>query len=274
MKKILSIIVIALLAGAVWFYKYNQTTILQVDLPPAQDYHNFVNNKDLIEDEIVVDIIIDEEVEVEDTIVVVDPPELIVDPPELEEVLVASINLDVPFTSQAPTANWEQPFQDACEEASFLMVDYYYQNKELPSPLTVETSLTGMVAWQESIWGGHFNLTVEDLAEFISSNTDYNTEIVEDLTIDKIKKYLNKGQPLIVPANGKRLANPFFKNGGPEYHMLVIKGYAENKIITNDPGTSRGADFIYTYENILYSIADWNKKESLATGPKRALIVY
>lgn len=34
--------------------------------------------------------------------------------------------LPVPYTSQAPYAYWGQPWQDACEETSILMVDKYY----------------------------------------------------------------------------------------------------------------------------------------------------
>ena len=40
-------------------------------------------------------------------------------------VLTKEINLDVPFTSQAPHLNWDQPYQDFCEEASVLMAVQY-----------------------------------------------------------------------------------------------------------------------------------------------------
>ena len=35
--------------------------------------------------------------------------------------LPEEINLPVPFTPQAPHANWELPYQEACEEAAVLM---------------------------------------------------------------------------------------------------------------------------------------------------------
>jgi hypothetical protein len=260
MKKFIVIIIILIVASLAWSYKNRGPKVLEADLPLAQDYQEFVNTNT-----------IPEEVAT-NTVEVVEEP--YIESVEEPVVVQTSINLDVPFTSQAPTADWVQPFQDACEEASLLMVDYYYQNQDLPDVEQVEVVLLDMIGWQQEMWEGHFNLTLDDLDDFVKTNTEYRTEIVEDLTIEKIKSYLNRGLPLIVPADGTKLANPFFKNGGPDYHMLVIKGYTEDKIITNDPGTSRGADFIYTYENMLYSIADWNKKESLATGPKRALILY
>src|SRR5512133_656297 len=35
-------------------------------------------------------------------------------------------HLLVPFMVQAPNANWDMPYQEACEEASLLMVAGYY----------------------------------------------------------------------------------------------------------------------------------------------------
>jgi hypothetical protein len=75
-----------------------------------------------------------------------------------------------------------------------------------------------------------------------------------------------------VPADGKKLDNPNFKNGGPVYHMLVIKGFTGDKFITNDPGTRLGADFIYTQSNLMYSLADWDENKNAATGGKVGLV--
>ena len=41
--------------------------------------------------------------------------------------------------------------------------------------------------------------------------------------------------------------------------MLIIKGYTkEGNFITNDPGTRRGADFIYSPGVLMNAIHDWN----------------
>ncbi len=40
--------------------------------------------------------------------------------------LPATANIDVPFTSQAPTGNWSEPWQKACEETSIYMVTSFY----------------------------------------------------------------------------------------------------------------------------------------------------
>ena len=153
------------------------------------------------------------------------------------------------------------------------MIDYYYQNKDLPPPLQIEDILLDMIGWQEDNWDGHFNLSVDKVAEFADIYYDYEIEIVEDLDTDKIESYLDRGLPIIIPADGHILDQPYFTNDGPDYHMLVIKGYIDGNFITNDPGTWRGADFIYTYENMMASIADWDTKEASTTGPKQGLVL-
>lgn len=280
MKKYITIIIftIGINLGLYQFLAGNEPE--KIEIPEAVSYEEFqveeagifYNDESEVEKDITTSTI-EEEDEGQEIIVEEDKEEGQV---LGEKILNKEINLAVPFTSQAPTANWDLPWNDACEEASFLMVDYYYQNKTIPDKKTTEQILFDMVAWQEENWHEHENLTLEDLKKYIEENFEYKAEIVEDLSIEKIKKYLDKGLPLIVPANGKKLENPYFRNGGPLYHMLVIKGYIDDKerFITNDPGTRMGENFIYTYEKLMESIADWNKKRSSATGPKRAIILY
>lgn len=253
-KKILFSIILIFLAGGFFVWQNNKAKPITVDLPPAQNYQDFSTSTK-------------EEIKTETESSKEQPEENVVVKPASK-----NINLNVPFTSQAPLGDWAQPWQDACEEASVLMVDYYYQNKSLPSKEEVSGILKEMVSWQESNWGGHYNLTIAKLAEYIKATFNYETETIENLTSEKLKFYLDKGQPIIVPANGKKLANPNFKNGGPEYHMLVVKGYVDDKFITNDPGTRLGADFIYSSENLLDSIADWNAQEQKANGSKIGII--
>ncbi len=257
-KKIIFSLALLFLGGGFFIWQNKKIKPITVDLPVAQNYQDFVTST---KEEV-------EEIKEESDSSPEKPVENIVVKPELK-----SINLNVPFTSQAPLADWSQPWQDACEEASVLMLDYYYQNKSLPSKAEVSDILKEMVVWQEKNWGGHHNLAIAKLAEYIKATFNYDTEIIKDLTSEKLKFYLGLGQALIIPANGKILANPNFQNGGPEYHMLVVKGYVGDNFITNDPGTRLGADFIYSSENLLASIADWNAEEQKANGPKIGLII-
>ena len=280
MKKYFFIILfaLALIAVGAWYYWNQSKENIDLDLPPAQTYEDFknkleqnpANNNDSISNDQVEPIVNNNTNEVLEQ---PEQPDLVEN--QNQNPPVTSINLNVPFTSQAPTANWSQPFQDACEEAAILMADYYVQGKSMPAVTEVENILVAMIDWQAKNMDGEIDMDISELAYLAENYLGYEKyDIVNDLSVEKIINYLDRGLPLVVPANGKLLENPNFSNGGPVYHMLVIKGYKDGYFITNDPGTRLGHNFIYTFENMLYSIADWDAKTGQATGPKRALVLY
>ena len=172
--------------------------------------------------------------------------------------LPKEINLDVPFTSQAPEKNWEEPWQDACEEAAVLMLDAYYNDYGL-SVLSVKDEILKMVEWEEGQgWGG--SIVIEKVKQFAEKFqiSNFKFQIVEDPTVEDIKQYIANGNPVLVVASGKDLPNPHFKDGGPDYHALIIRGYTEDSFITNDPGTQFGKNFQYNYNDLMSAIHDWN----------------
>ena len=194
--------------------------------------------------------------------------------------LVVGVNLDIPFISQAPYAIWDELHDHACEEAAVIMV-YYYLTGESLTKEVAEQEILSMVDWQIKNWGGHFDLGVEQIVELFknygstSLTTSYqNIEIVYDFKIDDIKKELAEGNPIIVPAAGRLLKNPYFTPPGPEYHILVIKGYDDEKseFIVNDPGTKHGADFRYSYSVLESAIHDFNNGDVLK-GKKIIIVV-
>ncbi|OGH71709.1 MAG: hypothetical protein A2921_02880 [Candidatus Magasanikbacteria bacterium RIFCSPLOWO2_01_FULL_43_20b] len=186
--------------------------------------------------------------------------------------------ISVPFTSQAPEKNWEQPWQDACEEAAVLMLDAYYKNYNL-SPLFAKDEILKIIKWEEERgWGSSIEIEkVRELVErFVLLNHTITTSlhharIVNDPTVENIKKFVANGQPVLVVADGKVLPNPHFRNGGPVYHALIIRGYTETEFITNDPGTQFGRGFKYKYKDLLNAIHDWNGGD--VKNGKRAVLV-
>ena len=171
--------------------------------------------------------------------------------------IVSKINLAVPFTSQAPEKNWDQPWQDACEEAALLMLDAYYKGYNITSVSFAKDELLKLVAYQdEKGWGG--SIPARRVASVSDSELSLGLDIVYNPTIEQIKEYISQGHPVLALANGKMLPNPYFSNGGPEYHALIIKGFTDTHFITNDPGTQHGAEFLYTYNDLLNALADWN----------------
>jgi len=175
-----------------------------------------------------------------------------------EKPLPPSINLDVPFTSQAPEKNWSQPWQDACEEAAILMIDAYYKDLTI-SVSYAKAEIIKMVDWEDQkAWG--LSIEIEKIQSILEEylKTDRSVTLVENPSIEQIKQYIARGVPVYVVADGKVLPNPHFQNGGPEYHALVIRGYTETHFITNDPGTQFGENLKYEYQDLMDSIRDWN----------------
>lgn len=174
--------------------------------------------------------------------------------------LPTEVNLDVPFLLQAPKQNWVQPFEDACEEASLIMVDAYYDGRRTDfGPDEGVKAILDLVAYEDAEYGYNKDTTTEDVAHTAEEYFGYPKAIIRDATEANIKAALANGYPVIVPAYGKALFNPNFRNGGPDYHMLVIKGYTKGGLwITNDPGTRRGPDYTYTNEVLMNALHEYN----------------
>lgn len=185
-----------------------------------------------------------------------------------------SLNIEVPFFSQAPHANWDYPWQEACEEASVLNVANLYKAMNLNVD-TFNTELLRLVEWEKSYFGGYEHTSIAQTAEMIKLQYNLRTEIHENPSFDDIKKIISNGHIIVAPFAGKLLYNPNFKNGGPNYHMLVIKGYDTEKmqIITNDVGTRKGSNYTYDWTVIENALHDWNEPD-ITLGAKKIIEVF
>lgn len=176
-------------------------------------------------------------------------------------LLPPRVHLTVPFTSQAPEKNWEQPWQDACEEAAILMLDAYYKGYNI-SPLFARDELLKLVNWQQTQgWGGSIDIIdIQASAAWYMQVPATVLTIVRSPSVTEIKTFLANKQPVLAVADGKILPNPYFSGDGPVYHALVIIGYDDTtgEFITNDPGTQFGKDLRYTYDDLMNSLRDWN----------------
>lgn len=184
------------------------------------------------------------------------------------------INLKVPFTSQAPNQNWGMPYQEFCEEASMLMAGSYVKGETISSPQDADKKLKAIQKFEMEKLGFYQDTTAEETATIIREYFNLkNVRVVYDPSVTDIKTALAENKVLILPFAGRQLGNPNFHQPGPLYHMLVIKGYTENgDFITNDPGTKKGADYIYTESVIMNAIHDWNEGNVIA-GKKVMIIV-
>lgn len=181
-------------------------------------------------------------------------------PPPKPKPQPDKINLKVPFTSQAPYAVWDHKDEEACEETALLMVHRFHQKRGIEGPADARSAIDELIEGEKQVLGGVWeSTTAEELAKVAGEFLGYSkVEVKYEPTIEDIKKAVAGGFPVIVPAAGRMLKNPNYKRPGPLYHALVIKGYTEKEFITNDPGTRRGADYVYPYERVMGAIHDWN----------------
>lgn len=185
----------------------------------------------------------------------------------------AAVNWDVPFTSQAPHANWDALHEEACEEASVLMVVRYFQGTTIASPDDAEAAIQKLVADNEAL-GFQVDDTAAQIIQLLAHEDPSLTAVLlRDPTALDLKSVLSEGKLVIVPAAGRQLENPYFSGEGPVYHMLVLRGYTENGYaITNDPGTKRGRQYAYSWDVLLNAIHDWNGGD-VENGEKVVVVV-
>lgn len=147
----------------------------------------------------------------------------------------------------------------------------HFQNKTSFTKAEGDTEIINFVHYQEERGYGP-SITLAELNTLAQTYYGMRTGRVTTIsTATDIRRELAAGRPVIVGAAGKLLKNPYFSNGGPTYHMLVITGYDEQGFITNDPGVSQGKDFRYSRGNLLESIHDWDAANIL-NGPKHILV--
>lgn len=191
---------------------------------------------------------------------------------ETETVVIPeSINLDIPFTSQAPHGNWELPYQEACEEASSIMAARFLLGRSIQNADDANTAIVELVNYNLEVLGQTIDTTAKETARLIEKFYGLQTDVVA-FDWNRVKRALAQGYPVIIPAAGRELGNPYYRQPGPLYHMMVIKGYTPTKIITNDPGTKRGADYQYEYSTIENAVHDWNNGD-VTNGAKVMIVV-
>jgi len=185
---------------------------------------------------------------------------------------VFSKSLSVPFTVQAPDADWGQPWQDACEETTIAMVDYFYAGKTFTRE-NAKKSILEIIKIKEDYIGKSLDENAQTVADIINNFFPWEAKIVKNPSLEQIKTEIDNNRPVIALVHGKYLYNPYFTNGGPDYHSLVISGYDDTKkeFITQEPGTRRGLDFRYSYDKIINALHDFLPNLKTKFGDKLAI---
>jgi len=181
--------------------------------------------------------------------------------------------IDVPYTSQAPSGDWSEPWQNACEETSIYMVASFYAGDEIKKAEAIVRIREIFAAKVKEGFRVTKDESLQTIAELIDAlELPWRTRIVYDPTADDLKTELVLGNPIIVPVYAPKLSSIYSAAEGADYHVVVLTGYddADNVFIINDPGTSSGEAMRIPYEQFIIAIHDLNATNYLA-GKKAVL---
>lgn len=203
---------------------------------------------------------------------------------DLEEIDMTGLPMyakhEVPFMSQAPSKQWQSIlYQYACEEASIIIATHWIAGeKENISIGKAEQELEKLFEITKKKYGSSIDMSAEDTAKLLREYSGSNSvEVVYDITLENVIRTLADDKIIIVPVDGEWLDNKYFAGTGPERHMVVIIGYDYKKkeFITNDPGTNRGKDFRYTFDNLMSSLRNYSTgdKITIDEDERRIMIV-
>lgn len=186
------------------------------------------------------------------------------------------INKNIPFLVQAPFADWkDQMQQDACEEASMIMIDAWINNYDFDKKDGLE-QIVKLSNYIEKNYGSWKDSNIEDIQEILK---DYfkieKTQLYYDTNLEEIKELLKEGKNLIVPINGQTIANDNFSGIGPLNHMVVLIGYDEETrdFFAHDPGTRHGKEYRYPYENFIESIRNYKSSAEISDRDEQRKVV-
>lgn len=182
----------------------------------------------------------------------------------------------VPFTVQAPFGEWNDPhFQNACEEASVIMVEHWRIGEAL-TPAHAKEEIRAMESFEERLFGNAIDTSAADTLKLFQEyyqTSDGN--VFYDITADQIRGALVEGDAVIVPADGRKLKNPNFVPPGPTRHMLVVIGYdaGTKTFVTNDPGTRNGRSYRYSEAVLMDAIQDYPTGDHLPNKDSRKAMI-
>lgn len=151
---------------------------------------------------------------------------------------------------------WDPDHEDACEEATMFMVHYWLKN-ERPSLAAYDTELLKLIRWQEARGYG-ISEGIEEMKQIAHDYFSMSTTIKTVDSADQLRTILDNGTAIIFPADGRLLRNPNFRDGGPPFHVLVLKGHSDSYFIGNDPGTRNGENYRYHEDIIMEALGNWD----------------
>ncbi len=188
------------------------------------------------------------------------------------QTLPTETTINVPFTSQAPSGDWSEPWQNACEETSIYMIASFYAGDEIKQADAI-THIREILAVKKTDLTVSKDESLQSIAQLIDAlGLPWKTEIVYDPSVEDLKTELAQNNPIIVPVYAPALSSTYSAAEGADYHVIVLTGYddTDGVFIINDPGRSSGESLRVAYDTFMNAIHDLNPRDYLA-GKKAVL---
>lgn len=188
--------------------------------------------------------------------------------------LPAQVVLQVPFTPQAPTDKWDR--NEDCEETSITMANAFLSGNTSNTLAEGESikSIENLKIWENANLGYNVDTGSAATTRLAEGAFAMKVKQIKDFTEDDLKRALADNHPILLPIDARQLNNPKYQNSGPQYHMIVLRGYKDGKFIINDPGTNSGNGNEYTFDVLKNAAADWNQQaQAMDPASKIALVM-
>lgn len=188
--------------------------------------------------------------------------------------LPPSVYIHTPYYTQAPDGDWKLPWSMLCSEANLVLAAYAVQWKPL-SKEQFKKEMRAMIPLQENAFGTYFSIPMHELKsvyDTIYPDTG-KTWILDNPSVDDIKAELAQGHLVIVPTAGKLLNNPFFVNGWPTFHSILVVWYDETHFYVNEVGMSNGKNHKYTHDTVMFAMHDFVKNGDVIQWEKLVMVI-
>ncbi len=182
-------------------------------------------------------------------------------PPPSPTPLPARVLLQVPYTTQAPLANWAQ-HQESCEAATLTMLLHYWQHD---SSLVIDPQVADGSIRQIDGWKMQPDLTDTMLGDLAQQHFGYAYRTVPN-DPQSIAEQLAAGRPLIAEVRTHGLGNAHYPGYSSHYeqagwsvpHFVLIIGYDSTGVWLNDAGITLGRGYHISYDQLTHAIDDLN----------------
>jgi len=186
----------------------------------------------------------------------------------------STVILQVPFSTQAPNNNWSR--NEDCEETSITMANAFLTGTtEDKIPVdAAQQSIDNLKSWEQKNLGYNANTGSGATTKMAEGAFNLKVNQIQNFTEADLKTALENKTPILLPIDAQILGNTQYANGGPLYHMIVIRGFKGDTFIVNDPGTDNGDGNEYPFSVLQKASADWsNTKQAIDFTRKIALII-